>query len=1287
MSKRFRKFAAVVLASALFLQNGALNLAEEGQPETSAEAVTEAHTEAPAEAPTEKVTEAPTEALTEKPTEAPTEKPTEAPTEKPTEAPTEAPAGKPAETQTEKPTEAPAETSTEKPAEGQTEKKTKKQTEKETSKETEEQTERSERENDGKKISAGDLVKELKQALPYLFAAKQVNAPDELLEGQEVAKDAEGEALLKELEDFSLELANAKSSSDVCVINLYADKDGKLDIAQLDEKFSDHVIDVTEQYYVVNVIAYSADQKLNFSGYTMKLSGETVNYTKGTEPGDILYNFAAMDDEGEISGYEGSLTLGGADRLQGAFLAPQASVTVNAKLAGAVYAADVTVTDSVEELLQIAFAKGRKLEEETQSGSEEQTEESTGETTAAESEAAQTEESETEKNALQGEDPGNGSDGILPIADENGGSTSTQTPGQDQEPETGSGVFSDSLEVMFDGQTLKALGDDSGDKLPDIAVFKKTTTTPTEGESQGTTQTTYELVEGTKTKSAFAADGQEGKLTIEGLKPGTYVLGLVDGNDQLVGPAQGQDSVWPVLRQKDGTAMEPGSLEFTIPESVSSGTPSTSPSEGSGTEGTTVTLSGLVLDYGSSSENYPSAFYYEATITLTKKLLDSKGKAAKSSEIFYAGLFTDAEHKLPVTETVADATAGTAPTPKAVILTFSMDNKDSVEVTHTLKATASPMTFYVAETDQLGNAITTSSGALSYEITLQGADATAAEEANQINATGQVTLDIKNPAGKATITNQLNPPVVKVGVLHGKKQLSGVTLVIKDEKGKIKAVIDGKKVFQSAADYITLPEGSVEAGKTYYLSEVNAPDGYAPAADVPFTPEDGKEITVSLTQETLKSTDYKLTVAKQVYSGQYQLYAQDPNNSYLKNRTFYVALFQDSTHLIKVSDVKKIVTSGLSTSVTFENLKNKETYYVAETDEYGEVQKATSGHQIKYTNDGRVPMDAKEKTETIQNIYNKRPAGYRYSGTVTITKRVTNEAGSAKKVTETFYVGMFRNADYSDKPAAIISLNLNDASGASVRRRILLSGDKAATYYFAEVDANGNRVDTIDTFAYNVSIDQPSVTIARGEDKKVTVTNQQKSSKVTLYLTKRVYQGTALHPVTDTFYMGLFQDAQFTKLYTQPIPLSLKNQSELTLKLTLNLGTKDSAAIYIAETDKSGHVIRNESQFGYNIRAVNSTAVFTQQTREIQTIFLNSIYGSASDDDWKEIMSDENNIPSYGGSDGWFGGNGEIDPNVNTTAAQTGDETPIGLYIGLLAAAVIVLILLLIFRIRKKKDR
>ena len=198
--------------------------------------------------------------------------------------------------------------------------------------------------------------------------------------------------------------------------------------------------------------------------------------------------------------------------------------------------------------------------------------------------------------------------------------------------------------------------------------------------------------------------------------------------------------------------------------------------------------------------------------------------------------------------------------------------------------------------------------------------------------------------------------------------------------------------------------------------------------------------------------------------------------------------------------------------------------------------------------------------------------------------------------------------------------------------------------------------------------------MSKGADTSVTITNKVKSSKATLYITKKVYEGTTLKKVNETFYAGLFKDAEFTELYTNPIPLKLENKSELTLKLSLNLGKASKATIYIAEVDKDGNVIKNQRDFGYEVKIINSTAAFTQDKLEIQTVLVNSVYGSASTSDWDDIYQNEVNsssdgsYSSYGDLDGsTFSSNGDSAGTVSGVA--TGDNTPIAWYVILLSAS------------------
>ena len=250
-------------------------------------------------------------------------------------------------------------------------------------------------------MSASGITAGLGSALDYLFAAQTVGGPQQMFENQKIAEGGEGASIVSSLKGFSKKLANAQSTSDVGIINVYADKDGKLDEAQLTEKFEDRRIDVEKKYYVVNVIAYSADQNLTFSGYELVKGGAPVVYEEETEPGDVLYNFAALED-GEFVGYKGTATLAGS-ALSGTYLAPEATVEVNGDLSGAVYADSIKVAESVDELLHIAFATMRTpdgTEAQTEATTESDTEALTEETAQTETEALTEETAQTETEAL-----------------------------------------------------------------------------------------------------------------------------------------------------------------------------------------------------------------------------------------------------------------------------------------------------------------------------------------------------------------------------------------------------------------------------------------------------------------------------------------------------------------------------------------------------------------------------------------------------------------------------------------------------------------------------------------------------------------------------------------------------------------------------------------------------------------------------------------------------------------------------------------------------------------------
>ena len=661
--------------------------------------------------------------------------------------------------------------------------------------------------------------------------------------------------------------------------------------------------------------------------------------------------------------------------------------------------------------------------------------------------------------------------------------------------------------------------------------------------------------------------------------------------------------------------------------------------------------------------NYPERlFSYRAKMKLSLKMYDAKKKAKAVTDTFYVTLYRDEEHTVKLAKPVE----------------ISLKNKSSLSLSISFKMTVGSEVYYALETDADGNVLENGNDNYGFAVGFQD---TVTQKTD-----GSVTVSCGQTAG-LVVTNTLSKSVVKIKVTDKDgKLLPGAELVLKNASGKVLSVNKVVK-FNSESKEITW-NGVLPDGK-YYLSEVKAPDGYLPAPDVEFTVESGKTAQAVMVNAKAASGG-SITVGLQVYVGQDLLYAQDTTTGKYASEgryTRYAALFSDAARTQKVTDVKQFTISGFTGTVRFESLRTGETYYAAETDQYGQVlDKSKYGGTISYTSDGKVTTGTGEGQAIIRETYGSLPTGFRYTAKLTLEKKVLDSSGNPKAVTDSFYIGIFRSEDYSDTPT-VIRIDLQNASSAAVTKRVLLSGDSGVTYYIAEVDKTGKRISESGDFAYTVSVDNPQLTLTKSADVKTTVTNKDKVSKVTLYLTKRVYDGTSPKKVTETFYAGLFKDPQFTQMYTKPIAMNLESSSTVTLKLSLNLGKASEATIYVAEVDKNGKVVSSGKAFGYDVKMINAAAAFTQERTEIQTVLMNSVYGTSTEDDWNQIISDnENKIGwnenGYGGSGSGYYGNVSDNGDYSGTSGsfggsadsvQTGDTTPWGWYLTLMLLSGIVI--------------
>ena len=1487
MKSRFKKLAASVLTAAMLLQQcGVTTLAEEAQTQAETQTQTQAETPAPE-------TQAPQTETSAPETQAPQTE-TSAPETQAPQTETSAPETQAPQTETSAPeTQAP-----------QTE--TEKATEKETEKKKEKETEASDRVNDGKKIEKSTVTSRLGSVRTKLFAADSVILPDTLKEqvgADWILDGTDGKAAVDGLSGLSKTLANGQSTSKVEVINLYADKDGKLDTKQLEKLFKDKVIDVTDQYFVVNIIAAKKDQTLSFSGYAMKNKGQNVSYTKATQAGDILYNFATLE-KGKYQAFEGTVNLSSGSGLQGTFLAPRAAVTVGSDLSGAVYAKKVTVTDGVQKLLRVAYIKGAKDETETEavtetapeteSDTEAQTEQVTEAQTAGATEAQTEQVTETQTEQVTEAQTEQVTEvqtaGVTEVQTEQiteaqtAGATEaqsegltietevvTEVPGQsetateaEREPaetseeestvdlDAGIALTSLGRELMWysqtgvklsvkfadaeaaaavlsggeaelhaadtilkpDGSVAYAADEKVGDTLTNLGSEEKTLTlnyggsyyleikkapgvdgsaetylTPAriyfevdkqgvvrmavgqnltdwgngvltvKAEKQTQAQVNVVLADAdgnaladagtsifvlkdekgaviynSNTKASEANESTEAKyplyyisgtgsqLKLSGIPAGSYYLSevkapdgyeLADDQKFILTDGGTEQMLTMKHKKKEGTAKvnvavqatftktlltaendivnyvalysdsdlsqrvtEPKAVTFKAGDTTSSKAEFTALTDGKTyyigltdafgeKEGTDYQLSDnavaakaakdeqavLDIDY----TTYPDGDYsYQADISVTVRVKDVQGAAYAASDTFYAMLYQD-----------ADRTQKVLSTP----LTFVMSGTAALTQSTQVKVTKASETFYLAQTDANGTEITNADPNFLYGITYP-------------DLTNQALTVVCGQKAAATIQDQLGNSIVMLRLLDAAsdKQLPGAKLVIKDAK-------TGKAVYSfTTGNEVETLTNKLAAGR-YVLTELIAPGGYSNTPDVAFEVKDGQTTEVVMRNASYGKSAHKLTVSMQVYVRDAQVYAKDTTSgTYAKEKryTYYAALFADKARTQKVSDVKEITVSGLSGSASFSNLE-KGTYYLAETDEYGNVLSASDIHgtecKIEYSDGGKISVSASSVQAVIKNVYSSLPKGYRHTATLTITKKLQTASGEAQTNTKTFYAGIYRKKDFSDTPT-VVALDLKNASEASAKRRILLSSSNEVNYYIAEVDKSGKRITDEASFGYTIQVDQPEVTLKGGEEKHVTITNKTRVSKVTLYLTKKVYEGTSKKAVNETFYAGLFKDPEFKQLYAKPIALQLKNKSEITLKLSLNLGAAAGAKIYVAEVDENGKVVQAGAKFGYDIRVVNATAEFTQEQTEVQSILLNSVYSSSSEDNWNKIISrDGNNIGGGGIGSGSNGGGGA---SANGSV-QTGDETPILPYVGGLAAAALVIAVLLVAGRRKRQ--
>ncbi|MCD7842344.1 MAG: hypothetical protein LUG56_07740 [Lachnospiraceae bacterium] len=345
---------------------------------------------------------------------------------------------------------------------------------------------------------------------------------------------------------------------------------------------------------------------------------------------------------------------------------------------------------------------------------------------------------------------------------------------------------------------------------------------------------------------------------------------------------------------------------------------------------------------------------------------------------------------------------------------------------------------------------------------------------------------------------------------EAQQAVAGAKLVIKDAKGHVIYDADG-----TTAKYtLTTTSGTdilyqLPAG-TYYLSEVEQPDGYKYAKDVQFvvSDEEGAVNTVTMedptavtpetetpsqtNEENPQVTEGSITVTK-------SLMLSDETHLIAEDAVYYVALFEDQSCTVRVSAVKAITYSNAGvSSVTFEGLDLDTTYYVAETDAYGEV--LVSGKTADkvvyvpvYPTDTSVTLNTQnyDVEFSFANEFYDLPYEYYYGGELTITKR-TLMGGEEYSTDGVFYARVFSDSAYTTPVSDVLTLDMSGSSSVTVTVEVSVgaSTDDSRTYYVTETDSEGNPLNGETDQPFTMTVDKNSVTMSYDHaSETVTITN------------------------------------------------------------------------------------------------------------------------------------------------------------------------------------------------------
>jgi pilin isopeptide linkage protein len=479
------------------------------------------------------------------------------------------------------------------------------------------------------------------------------------------------------------------------------------------------------------------------------------------------------------------------------------------------------------------------------------------------------------------------------------------------------------------------------------------------------------------------------------------------------------------------------------------------------------------------------------------------------------------------------------------------------------------------------------------------------------------------------------------------KELPGATIQLVDKDGKVveEWISDG-----------TVHDFTVEPG-SYQIVEKAAPEGYKIATTISFTvAEDGTVTSNGTTVEgnapIIMVDDVAETETTKVSMGFDKVDAQTGERV--------------SGAVLRIVDAKGVTvdewTSNGSIHTITSGLTAGETYRLIEV-EAPNGYKFAKDIQFTAAQDVNIVMTDEVKPED-QNA------------SISVTKQLTCSGNIIGAKDQAFYVALYEDQACTYRVSEIKKLQFTMASSATVTFDGL---EPNKTYYIGEADANGinlvsGMVDDGTLFVTDFIQGQAVTASSQEGAASLKFLNEFYEVPNNFYVegevvvTKKLVDANGNAKASnETFYAGIFADPQFTILSDQVtsniLELSLNGTSEASATVVAMLPESGNLQLYVTEVDADGIPVSGNSSFVYKVSIDGSDISLNAQNTSAVVTITNQLPA--------ETVTTEK--PAQSTTTG-----------TTATSVKTGDDTPMELYLILLAASAVILLIAVKIRRRRK---